>query len=202
MEEFPEFIGAAAADAVSIARRQVGPFVDVGERKILKHQSRIWRLVHELFQFGLRFLAVGTFEIAELHDLDRSARTSLHWTLGFSGKLVAYRAERISSEWNYLSNEGVLEIAAYVKSRPLLRRFSEGDDDLCDSGHFGRTNTLDLPLDHRIVPKHVMHERIQHLQDRKSTRLNSSHMSISYAVFCLKKKKNQRKKQGTNTHHT
>src|SRR5438477_3763242 len=26
-------------------------------------------------------------------------------------------------------------------------------------------------------------------QDRKSTRLNSSHMSISYAVFCLKKKK-------------
>src|SRR5438876_8005792 len=27
--------------------------------------------------------------------------------------------------------------------------------------------------------------------DRKSTRLNSSHPSISYAVFCLKKKKNQ-----------
>src|SRR5438309_3273507 len=27
-------------------------------------------------------------------------------------------------------------------------------------------------------------------QDRKSTRLNSSHSSISYAVFCLKKKKN------------
>src|SRR4051812_50001758 len=30
--------------------------------------------------------------------------------------------------------------------------------------------------------------RAQRLQDRKSTRLNSSHMSISYAVFCLKKK--------------
>src|SRR5438309_6232253 len=28
--------------------------------------------------------------------------------------------------------------------------------------------------------------------DRKSTRLNSSHSSISYAVFCLKKKKNNR----------
>src|SRR5690242_21626940 len=28
------------------------------------------------------------------------------------------------------------------------------------------------------------------MKDRKSTRLNSSHMSISYAVFCLKKKKN------------
>src|SRR5438067_9499914 len=29
------------------------------------------------------------------------------------------------------------------------------------------------------------------LIDRKSTRLNSSHVSISYAVFCLKKKKNE-----------
>src|SRR5437773_9640082 len=28
------------------------------------------------------------------------------------------------------------------------------------------------------------------LKDRKSTRLNSSHITISYAVFCLKKKKN------------
>src|SRR3712207_8575979 len=28
-------------------------------------------------------------------------------------------------------------------------------------------------------------------KDRKSTRLNSSHANISYAVFCLKKKKNQ-----------
>src|SRR2546430_12369368 len=31
---------------------------------------------------------------------------------------------------------------------------------------------------------------VTRLQDRKSTRLNSSHSQISYAVFCLKKKKN------------
>src|SRR5437868_9220466 len=31
-------------------------------------------------------------------------------------------------------------------------------------------------------------------EDRKSTRLNSSHVSISYAVFCLKKKKKYKKK--------
>src|SRR5256885_12885383 len=30
------------------------------------------------------------------------------------------------------------------------------------------------------------------VQDRKSTRLNSSHLVISYAVFCLKKKKHMR----------
>src|SRR2546422_2948199 len=33
--------------------------------------------------------------------------------------------------------------------------------------------------------------------DRKSTRLNSSHGYISYAVFCLKKKKNKYKSQST-----
>src|SRR5438045_4538869 len=32
------------------------------------------------------------------------------------------------------------------------------------------------------------------ITDRKSTRLNSSHLGISYAVFCLKKKKNKLKK--------
>src|SRR3712207_8415693 len=32
--------------------------------------------------------------------------------------------------------------------------------------------------------------RLLDLEDRKSTRLNSSHANISYAVFCLKKKKN------------
>src|SRR5437773_4892778 len=32
-------------------------------------------------------------------------------------------------------------------------------------------------------------------QDRKSTRLNSSHITISYAVFCLKKKKKKKYKE-------
>src|SRR3712207_8712969 len=36
-------------------------------------------------------------------------------------------------------------------------------------------------------------------RDRKSTRLNSSHANISYAVFCLKKKKN---KLTNKVHHT
>src|SRR5258707_8559409 len=39
----------------------------------------------------------------------------------------------------------------------------------------------------RAVPDFVLLSRAQ---DRKSTRLNSSHANISYAVFCLKKKKN------------
>src|SRR5690554_7174960 len=35
------------------------------------------------------------------------------------------------------------------------------------------------------------------VSDRKSTRLNSSHVRISYAVFCLKKKKKKKKKSYT-----
>src|SRR5438445_4142247 len=38
-----------------------------------------------------------------------------------------------------------------------------------------------------VVAQHV------HPTDRKSTRLNSSHANISYAVFCLKKKKKKQK---------
>src|SRR5438874_7664017 len=36
------------------------------------------------------------------------------------------------------------------------------------------------------------------MTDRKSTRLNSSHVEISYAVFCLKKKKKKKKKKKQN----
>src|SRR5438128_6035021 len=38
-------------------------------------------------------------------------------------------------------------------------------------------------------------ERDGEVQDRKSTRLNSSHGSISYAVFCLKKKKKNKNRK-------
>src|SRR3712207_8644479 len=38
-------------------------------------------------------------------------------------------------------------------------------------------------------------------EDRKSTRLNSSHANISYAVFCLKKKK-KRKSKSSSTNET
>src|SRR2546426_6613281 len=42
-----------------------------------------------------------------------------------------------------------------------------------------------------IQPRGLHYERGIRRRDRKSTRLNSSHLVISYAVFCLKKKKNE-----------
>src|SRR5947209_14316356 len=46
------------------------------------------------------------------------------------------------------------------------------------------------------LPAHaVEEERAVRREDRKSTRLNSSHANISYAVFCLKKKKKNKGKE-------
>src|SRR5438445_9289248 len=41
----------------------------------------------------------------------------------------------------------------------------------------------------RVVRLHDIYREAEAQLDRKSTRLNSSHANISYAVFCLKKKK-------------
>src|SRR5947209_12502535 len=55
-------------------------------------------------------------------------------------------------------------VGLYAFARPCVRHLV---------AHAGATHRVVLP------------------QDRKSTRLNSSHANISYAVFCLKKKKKQ-----------
>src|SRR2546427_2860375 len=71
----------------------------------------------------------------------------------------------------------------------------------------GRQDAGQAPGEHRLAAaRRADHEEMvsagrRHLQrplgvrlsleDRKSTRLNSSHSQISYAVFCLKKKKNK-----------
>src|ERR1039458_1462981 len=52
-----------------------------------------------------------------------------------------------------------------------------------------------------LAKKHGVHRRMvrqaiaSSIPDRKSTRLNSSHLGISYAVFCLKKKKKKNDKE-------
>src|SRR5256885_12214879 len=57
-----------------------------------------------------------------------------------------------------------------------------------------RSALLDAgPIQHLDAPTRVLDQpgllQLQRALDRKSTRLNSSHLVISYAVFCLKKKK-------------
>src|SRR5690349_21978622 len=58
--------------------------------------------------------------------------------------------------------------------------------------HFGvrRTGDLDAPVQQVSGWLGDSPRSVRADIDRKSTRLNSSHVEISYAVFCLKKKKN------------
>src|SRR3712207_7632076 len=65
---------------------------------------------------------------------------------------------------------------------PRARRRRRGD-------HAVERSSVRDDVEARACAAHGVHRRPQ--SDRKSTRLNSSHANISYAVFCLKKKKNK-----------
>src|SRR3712207_8504817 len=74
----------------------------------------------------------------------------------------------------------------------LFRSLVIGDERTHDDGwvvhFFEREVDADFGVSQRRI--RVCCERRAKSLDRKSTRLNSSHANISYAVFCLKKKKN------------
>src|SRR5437773_9583640 len=59
-------------------------------------------------------------------------------------------------------------------------------------GTIGPSFSFGFPLTRERFSAHHLFEQGGDIgADRKSTRLNSSHITISYAVFCLKKKKRQ-----------
>src|SRR3712207_6933906 len=72
---------------------------------------------------------------------------------------------------------------------PIYRRALEvgpGDENVT----WNYARFLLTEFDDRQATREVLDQAITtHPEDRKSTRLNSSHANISYAVFCLKKKK-------------
>src|SRR2546430_7108893 len=66
----------------------------------------------------------------------------------------------------------------------LVPSFIVGQNSISDASSFVRSPSLrGLPADEMLV----MLDGKRYNRDRKSTRLNSSHSQISYAVFCLKK---------------
>src|SRR2546430_11332960 len=85
---------------------------------------------------------------------------------------------------------------------PYTTLFRSGQQQACDAASSGTQRGTDRELPRSPRCSHECHVRDvgarkkQHggdrrgeQQDRKSTRLNSSHSQISYAVFCLKKNK-------------
>src|SRR2546430_10083904 len=105
-------------------------------------------------------------------------------TLATTHNLVAERLFR--ARIVILTGEITQRVAANVTAQ-LLALAGESSDDITvfinsQGGHVEAGDTI-----HDLV--RFLSPRVKMVGDRKSTRLNSSHSQISYAVFCLKKKK-------------
>src|SRR5688572_32269207 len=72
---------------------------------------------------------------------------------------------------------------------PVIFRSSSSQDE-GGTRHFALLTKSLEGHEGKLVALHAVQVE---LEDRKSTRLNSSHSQISYAVFCLKKKKNKKR---------
>src|SRR2546430_3569798 len=87
----------------------------------------------------------------------------------------------------------------FFSSRRRHTRFDcDWSSDVCSSDLLDQCSDVRADLGRRRDPRAVVWPDAR-LLDRKSTRLNSSHSQISYAVFCLKKKKKQKKVQTVTT---
>src|SRR5437773_9790507 len=122
---------------------------------------------------------VGAAAFASLHGLDQGQRrgnaavfvNALAWTQATTGwlKVIVHRSRPV------LYTADTAAAMAAASQRESRQSFPSGHASLAFAA---ATSYL------------VMAQRTR-ARDRKSTRLNSSHITISYAVFCLKKKKNQ-----------
>src|SRR5687768_1648457 len=94
-------------------------------------------------------------------------------------RIIAGDADRLQQVvWNLLSNASKFTPAGGTVGIRVVQDETYATIEISDTGP-------------GIAPEFLPHvfERFRQAEDRKSTRLNSSHGYISYAVFCLKKKK-------------
>ena len=81
-----------------------------------------------------------------------------------------------------------LYIVVFLLKLLSLAEIPSGDSALVNVAVYGTLLLLGAVAFHRELAR-AIRQVVTRREDRKSTRLNSSHSSISYAVFCLKKKR-------------
>src|SRR5437870_7850389 len=79
------------------------------------------------------------------------------------------------------------DLRDYADWRPIPSELLE-QNEVCKAVQ-DAINSLNPSYREVLVLRDIQNLSIKETTDRKSTRLNSSHVAISYAVFCLKKKK-------------
>src|SRR5699024_11977787 len=117
----------------------------------------------------------------------------------------SYRIENDELEMELLvspepCNDGMSD-NSYTHKVNLHLKLAEWDEfqDLKGCGNYEGIYQLNNIWILESINGETISENNRNAQDRKSTRLNSSHVSISYAVFCLKKKQKKNEQQQTNT---
>src|SRR5713101_8891251 len=104
---------------------------------------------------------------------------------------VEERCEALHGRQTFGENERRLEAVGTAGPPQRVTRREQAKHAVNGPGRrFGAAGIAELDRDGPVGAEGRA-VRMFRRRDRKSTRLNSSHMSISYAVFCLKKKKKQ-----------
>src|SRR2546422_2621623 len=124
----------------------------------------------------------------------------MSWRLAINRQRASARALRRDTAWFESAMPPSLGAETLASRREFHARLREEIDRLPEKlraalllsavdGLDARTVSAILEIPEGTVRSRLHLARKQLLRDRKSTRLNSSHGYISYAVFCLKKKK-------------
>src|SRR5438128_3170838 len=198
--EFPRIVRTKAGEAIAAIKGEHGhqhfvrllTWIDgVCFAKVKRHDRKL------LSSLG-RALAQMDAGLAQFSH--SAAHRSFYWDLrnaGMARELIGLlpksrRAmiERFFGEWEKIDwsslrfsviHNDANDYNILVKQRP-----EQSVNAILDYGDVVQTATV---CDLAIALAYVMLDKPDPIGDRKSTRLNSSHGSISYAVFCLKKKK-------------
>src|SRR5258708_27948147 len=130
--------------------------------------------------FGVGLILYGGWDAirAEMGNLRllplQEGFTELYFNDSTSLPTVAGAGKLISFSFSVHNNQGVSDVYPYV----AYFEASDGSRTVLSTGTISLTSGASKAV------------TVSYTLDRKSTRLNSSHQIISYAVFCLKKKKN------------
>src|SRR5438876_8668789 len=166
----------AAAEVVALGRRSLAQTCDVTDNASLEHlldaACKEFGSVQILVNCAGRTKKMPTLEFPESEwdaILETNLKGTLHACRVFGRHMIEKRYGRIINIGSLSSLVGLYEVAAYGASK---------------AGGASLTKALAIEWATSGVCVNALIPG-----DRKSTRLNSSHPSISYAVFCLKKKK-------------
>src|SRR5690554_6434613 len=147
--------------------------------KLLQLHNEKHKRIEKAFREWLKVMGYAPFSV---YSLPNQVREFFHWLEQENKDLEKLISADIESYFFHLKTRscmrktGTMSVNNLHKHRQALKRLSY---------YLKETGQVFLEIDIALPKQKRKLKQI----DRKSTRLNSSHVRISYAVFCLKKKK-------------